>query len=185
MIYIYCYLDRLFPFITNSSARLDTPDAWSCDRNLTEWLYVRRIFYHTATSKPRVNVEILTRMYYFCFIYIRGAFNKFPDLFCTGIKIVVDSEKFSMLLLYILWDDWPIFMISDSNEQQLQGFEYILLKPDFHSWWISKMQWGHLEERYAIKFCFKTWKKGHRNVWNASHCFSTILHESSISFWVA
>ena len=26
-------------------------------------------------------------------------------------KIVVDSWKFSMLLLYILWDDWPIFMI--------------------------------------------------------------------------
>ena len=25
----------------------------------------------------------------------------------------------------------------------------------------------------------------HRNVWNASDCFSTILHESSISFWVA
>ena len=39
-----------------------------------------------------------------------------------------------------------------------------------------------LEEQYAIKFCVKTWKKGHSNVWNASDCFSTILHESSISF---
>ena len=29
------------------------------------------------------------------------------------------------------------------------------LKPDCHSWWISKMQWGHLEEGYAIKFCLK------------------------------
>ena len=28
-------------------------------------------------------------------------------------------------------------------------------------------------------------EKCHRNVWNASHCFSTILHESSINFWVA
>ena len=63
-----------------------------------------------------------------------------------------------MLLLYILWDDWLIFMISASNELQQQESEYTLLKPDYHSWWISKMQSGRedtLEERYAIKFCFK------------------------------
>ena len=63
-----------------------------------------------------------------------------------------------MLLLYILWDDWPILMISGSNEQLQQQLEYALLKPDCHSWWISKMQSGHentLEERYAIKFSFK------------------------------
>ena len=66
-----------------------------------------------------------------------------------------------MLSLYILWDDWPIFMISGSNEQLQQQLEYTLLKPDRHSWWISKMQSGRedtLEERYAIKFCFKLWK---------------------------
>ena len=62
-----------------------------------------------------------------------------------------------MLLLYNLWDDWPIFMISGSNEQLQQQLEYILLKPDGHSWWISKMQSGRedtLEDRYTIKFCF-------------------------------
>ena len=66
-----------------------------------------------------------------------------------------------MLLLYILWDDWPIFMISGSNEQLQQQFKYTQLKPDCHSWGISKMQSGHedtLEERYAIKFCFKLGK---------------------------
>ena len=65
-----------------------------------------------------------------------------------------------MLLLYILWDDWPIFMISAWNEQ-LQQLQYTLLKPDCHGWWISKMQSGRedtLEERYAIKFCFKLGK---------------------------
>ena len=49
-------------------------------------------------------------------------------------------------------------MISSSNEQLQQQLEYTLLKPDCHSWWISKMQSGRedtLEERYAIKFCFK------------------------------
>ena len=41
-------------------------------------------------------------------------------------------------LLYILWDDWPIFMISGSNQQLQQQLECTLLKPDCHSWWISK-----------------------------------------------
>ena len=63
-----------------------------------------------------------------------------------------------MLLLYILWDDWPIFMMSDSNEQVQQELEYTLLKPDCHSWWISNMQSGREEERYAIKFCFRLGK---------------------------
>ena len=40
----------------------------------------------------------------------------FQTVFVLAFKIVVDSWKFSMLLLYILWDDWPIFMISASNE---------------------------------------------------------------------
>ena len=62
-----------------------------------------------------------------------------------------------MLLLYILWDDWPI-MISSSNEQLQQELENTLLKPGCHSWWISKMPSSckdTLEERYAIKFCLE------------------------------
>ena len=93
--------------------------------------------------------------------YIRGAFSKFPEFFVQAFKIVIDSWKFSTLLLYILWDDWPIFMISRSNEQLQQQLEYALLKPDCHSWWISKMQSGRedtLEERCAIKLCFKLGK---------------------------
>ena len=52
-------------------------------------------------------------------------------------------------------------MISGSKEQLQQQLEYTLLKSDCHSWWISKMQSGRqdtLEERYAIKFCFKLGK---------------------------
>ena len=66
-----------------------------------------------------------------------------------------------MLLLYILWDDWRIFMISGSNEQLQQKFECTLLKSDCHCWSISKMKSGcedTLEERYARKFCFKLGK---------------------------
>ena len=81
----------------------------------------------------------------------------FQTFFVQAFKIVIDSWRFCMLLIYILWDDWPIFMISGSNEQLQQQLEYTLLKPDCHSWWISKMQSGR-EERYAIKFCFKLGK---------------------------
>ena len=86
----------------------------------------------------------------------------FKNFFVQAFKLVVDSWKFSMLLLYILWQDWLIFMISGSNEQLQQQLEYTLIKPDCHSWWFSKMQSGRedtLEERYAIKFCFKLGKK--------------------------
>ena len=77
----------------------------------------------------------------------------FQTFFVQAFKIVIDSWKSSMLLLYIIWDDWPLFMISGSNKQQQQQLEYTLLKPR-----ISKMQSDTLEERYAIKFCFKLGK---------------------------
>ena len=52
-------------------------------------------------------------------------------------------------------------MISGSNQQLQQELEYTLLKLDCHSWWFSIMQSERedtLEERYAIKFCFKLGK---------------------------
>ena len=105
-------------------------------------------------------------------IKVRGAFNKFPHFFFVqAFKIVVDSWKFSMLLLYILWDDRPIFMISRSKEQLQHKLEYTLLKPDCHSWWISKMQSDTLEERYSIKFCFKLGKMPQKRM----ECFSLLL----------
>ena len=69
----------------------------------------------------------------------------FQTFFVLAFKIV-DSWKLSMLLLYILWDHWPIFMISASNKQLQKQWKYTQLKFD---------------------------------------CHMTILHESSISFWVA
>ena len=83
-------------------------------------------------------------------------------MFCTGIQNCCRLLRIQYVIaIYILWDDWPIFMISGSKEQLQQQLEYTLLKPDCHCWWISKMQSGRedtLEERYAIKFCFKLGK---------------------------
>ena len=65
-------------------------------------------------------------------------------------------------------------MISRSNEQLQQQLEYTLLKPDCHSWIISNMQSGRedtLEERYAIKFCFKLGKMPQKRV----ECFRLLF----------
>ena len=95
-------------------------------------------------------------------LYPKGVYEgnsiSFLTFFIQAFKIVVDSWKFSVLLLYILWDDWQILGL---NEQLQQELEYTLLKPGCHSWWISKMQSrreDNLENRYAIKFCFKLGK---------------------------
>ena len=78
----------------------------------------------------------------------------FQTFFVWAFRIVVDSWKFTMLLLYILWNDWPIFMISGSNEQLHQSGRE-----------------DTLEERYAIKFCFKLGK----NVKKRMECFRLLF----------
>ena len=118
---------------------------------------------------------------------IRGAYDKFPDFFFVrAFKIVIDSWKFTMLLLYILWDDWPIFRISGSNKQLQQELEYTLLKPDCHSWSISKMQSGRedtLEERYAIKFCFKLGKDATETYGMLQTAFGPCMNRASVFEW--
>ena len=106
------------------------------------------------------NHEAIKEVYTCIYIYIVSSIS-FQTFFIQAFKFVIDSWKFTMLLLYILWDNWLIFMISGSNEQLQLELEYTLLKPDCHSSWISKIQSEHqdtLEEWYAIKFCFKLGK---------------------------
>ena len=140
------------------------------------YIYIQHIYVHAHTlthrnqhpyiytliQKPTyvcVCIYIYIYIYIYICVYIRGVFNTFPDFFFVrAFKIVVQSWKFSILLLYILWYDRPIFMISASNEQLQQQLEYTLLKPDSYSCWISKMQSDTLEERYAIKFYFELGK---------------------------
>ena len=108
----------------------------------------------TPTPQRGRNTEILI-VIAICWYVVPSI--SFQAFFVRAFRIVV----FSILLLYILWDDWPIFRISASNEQLPQQLEYTLLKPDCHSCWISKIQSGRentLEERYAIEFCFKLGK---------------------------
>ena len=104
-----------------------------------------------------------------------------------AFKTVVDSGKFTLLFLYILWDDWPIFMISGSNEQRQQQLEYTLIKTDCHCWWISKMQSGRedtLEERYAIKLCFKLGKNATKTYERLRTAFgASCMNRASVFGW--
>ena len=130
-----------------------------------------------------MNQSMLRGLWITCIVRTyMGLSISFQTFFERAFKIAVDPWIFSILLLYILWDDRPIFMISGSYEQLQQQLEYTLLKPDFHSRWISKMQSDTLEERDAIKLCFKLGKNPQKRM----ECFRLLLdHLAWIDFWVA
>ena len=96
-------------------------------------------------------------------VCVRCAFNKFPDFF---VQVVVNSWKFSMLLLYILWDFYDFRF-------KWTATAAIGIHPT-KIWWISKMQPGRedtLEEQYGIKFCFKLWKMPQKRI----ECFRLLF----------
>ena len=98
------------------------------------------------------------------YLQIRGDFNKIPGFFVQAFKINVDSWKTSMLLLYIFWDDWPIFFYFWLIKTATAG---IGIHPN-KAWLLQPLNFKKaiwiLEERYAIKFCFKLGKNAIR--WN-------------------
>ena len=99
------------------------------------------------------------------YLIYEGHTISFQTFFEWAFKIVVDSWKFSMLLLYILWDDWPTFMISGSNEQLLQQLEYTQLKSRLSQLVNFK---NAIWQFYAIKLCFKFGK-------NATEMYGMLL----------
>ena len=113
-------------------------------------------FYCFWSTNP-TNFGLVFSLFH-CLLTVRGAFNKFPDFFFVqAFKIVVDTWKFTMLLLYILWDDWPIFMISGSNEQLQQQLEYTLLKPHWSqlvSFKNAIWTWGHFRRMICDEILF-------------------------------
>ena len=84
-----------------------------------------------------------------CVNFKRGAFNKFPEFLYRNLKLSLTLEN-----------SVGYYYTSDEMTDQFLWFQVQRNTP--HSWWISKMQSGRentLEERYAMKFCFKLEKK--------------------------
>ena len=105
---------------------------------------------------------------------VRGKFKELPDFFVQKCKIVVDSWKFSMSLLYIVWDDWPIFIISGWNEQLQQELEYTLIKPLCHSLLNFKnaiWTWWHFRKTICNKIVFNLEKMLQKRM----ECFRLLL----------
>ena len=68
-------------------------------------IYIHQVCLHTQQYRYSTHIHTHNS------IYMCGVFNKFPGFFVQAFRIVVEPRKFNMLLLYILWDKWPIFMI--------------------------------------------------------------------------
>ena len=116
-------------------------------------------FCHNLLAQMGWYLSLSLSLYIYIYIYICKVHTiSFQTFFVWAFEIVVDYWKFIMSLLYILGDDWSIFMISDSNEQLQQELEYTIQKRDCHCRRILKVQSDTLEEWYAIKFCFKLGK---------------------------
>ena len=78
-------------------------------------------------------------------------------------------------------------MISALNEQLQNQLEYTLLKPDCHSWRISKMQSRRedtLAERHVIKLYFKLGKKATETYGKLQAAFgSSCMNRASAFEW--
>ena len=127
-----------------------------CSRKFRSSLLAKSVVRYLLFSLSEIFAKSLFRE------YKRNASNEEPLLgfqtFSVQVfKIALDSRTFSILLLYILWNDWSICTISGLNEQLQQELEYTLLKPDCHSWWISKRHlwtWGHFRRTICNKIVF-------------------------------
>ena len=98
---------------------------------------------------------------------LHGAFNRFPDFFCTGIWNWLNN-------FYDFQFKWTATAAIGIYPTKAWLSQLVIFK---------NVSWS-LEEQYAINSVLNL-KKCHRHVWNASDCFWSILHESNISFWVS
>ena len=81
--------------------------------NMQHWT-AYTVIYICRFVKTRPTLSLLNELIFIC-SKGNGWRNVFTRYIRWAFKIVVDSWKFTMLLLYTLWDYWLIFMISGLN----------------------------------------------------------------------
>ena len=115
------------------------------------------------TQKGRENFLFLSSQwetrwqYIYIYIYIRGASEKYLNVFVQAFKIVLDSWKFSMVLPYILWDDWSLFYDFSFKWTATAAIGIHPTKP-----WLSQQgncknaiwMWGHFKRTICNKIPF-------------------------------
>ena len=137
-------IPRLLFWIKNSKFILFTKLCFSLYTNFySYWIHT-----HTHTH---------THIYIYIYIYIHVVHSiSFQTFLYRHLKWSYAHEN-SPCYCYTSYEMTDQFLWL-----QVQISSYILLKPDCHSWWISKMQSGREEERYAIKLYFKHGKIANR-----------------------
>ena len=123
-------LTRVWPFYFTIRRR-----SWKWSIDVDAQIPISR----SALTKRWTGAIPTIYIYIYIYIYIRGAFNKFPDFFVQAFKIVINSWKLENFPIHLMrWlANFYDFSFKWAATEKL---EYTLLKPDCHSWWISKMQ---------------------------------------------
>ena len=120
----------------------------------------------------------------YIYIYTRGAYDKFPVFFRIGIWNCHRFLKIQYVIAIHLMRGLTNFYDFRFKWTAIAG---IRIHPT--QVWLSQLVnfknaiW-HFRRMICNKIVLNL-KKCHRNVWNASDWFWTILHELSISFWEA
>ena len=133
-------------------------------------------------SKFRIHNQGIRILYIYIYIYIYIYMYmvysiSFQTFFTWASKIVIDSWKFSMLLLYILWDDRPIFMISAFKWTATAAIGIHPTKA-----WLSQLVnfksaiW-HFRRIICYKILFQTWK-------NATETFGMLQTAFNHLLWI-
>ena len=115
---------------------------------------------------------------------IRGAYDKFPDFFRMGIY-----NCFRLLKIHYVIAIHLIRWLTNFYDFRFKWTATAAIGIHPTKPWLSQLVnlknaiW-HFRRTICKKFCFKLGKNDATETY-ASDWFSTILHESSISFWVA
>ena len=110
-------------------------------------------------------------------LYYRSAFNKFPAFLKIQYVIAIHLMRWltNFYDFTFKWTATTAIGIHPTKDwlPQLVNFKNAI--------WTR----GHFRRTIYNEILFWTRGKCHRNVWDASDCFWSILHELSISAWVA
>ena len=118
-----CQVSRTMQVLPAGKAPEDQSNRWITPSpkraRVRAWVFFYHILVCRKLDKTTLGMvpPVAAEMSYPCY---KGYTVSFQTLFVWAFKIGVDSVKFIMLLVYILWEYWPNFMISAPNEQLQQ-----------------------------------------------------------------
>ena len=113
------------------------------------WVYIIILYEFVLTFSALPSIYCSSYLY-----VIRAAFNRFPDFFCTGIencRRLLNTQYFIAIHLMRWLNNFYDFRFNESHSRKWNTpYESLIVAAGGFQ--------DTLEERYAIKFCFKVGK---------------------------